>query len=113
MTLNDEQFQACWNELKHSSSGTPTINPFLEEKMKTEMTILGPRRRFWKRTLVAAFSVLGVCILSGVIANNIVVATPVEQEDGSQLEETETLLHYLMRHVHAHAREAHQHFMGF
>lgn len=111
--MNDEQFQACWNELKQSSSGTPTINPYLEEKMKTELTTRGPRRRFWRRTLVTTCAVLAVCVLSGTIANNIVVATPVEQVDGTQQEESETLLQYIIRHVHAHARQAHRHFMGF
>jgi hypothetical protein len=111
--LNDEQFQACWNELKQSSSGAPTINPYLEEKMMTELTTLGPRRRFWKKTLVVACGVLGVCLLSGVIADNIVVATPVEQVDGTQREEPETLLHYMLRHVHEHARQVHRHLFGF
>ncbi|MBL8892444.1 MAG: hypothetical protein JNL67_20885 [Planctomycetaceae bacterium] len=111
--MNDEQFQACWNELKQSSSGTPTINPFLEEEMKTELTTLGPRRRFWRRMLVTTACLLAVGVLSGVIANNIVVATPVEQVDGTHKEESETLLQFIIRHAHAHARQAHRHFMGF
>jgi hypothetical protein len=110
--MNDEQLQACWNELKHSSGEAPSLNPQLERTMMKELTTYGPRRRFWKRTLTTAVCLVGLCILGGVIADNIVMATPIEQADGSQEVRSESLLNYLMRHVHDHAHQLHKHFHG-
>ncbi len=110
--MNDEQFQAFCNELKSNSPSPPNFDPQLESKMIREMTTLGPRRRFWKKTLVAAGFLVALMTLGGVIADNIVLATVVEQPDGTSQEESESLLNYWMRHVHDHARQIHRHLHG-
>lgn len=109
--MNNDPLQTCWDELKRSSSVAPH-NPQLEQKMIRELTTLGPRRRLWKKALTVACCVLGVCILGGVIADNIILANPVEQTDGTQQERSESLLHYFLRHVHEHAGQIHRHFHG-
>jgi hypothetical protein len=108
--MNDEQLQVCWNEIKHSPVPSPSYNPQLEMKMIKEMTTHGPRRRFRKRILTVSCCLLGLCVLGGIIADNIVMATPFEQTDGTTIEQAESLLDYLMRHVHEHARQIHRHF---
>ncbi len=66
--MNDDQFQAFCNELKTNSPSPPNFDPQLESKMIREMTTLGPRRRFWKRTFLAAAFLVALMTLGGVIA---------------------------------------------
>jgi hypothetical protein len=110
--MNNEQLQTCWDELKHSACETPNANLQLEKNLMMELTTLGPRRRFRKRALTVVFCLFGICILGGVIADNISVASSIEQTDGLQEERSESLLNYVLRHVHAHAGQIHRHFHG-
>jgi hypothetical protein len=112
--MNNDQLQACWNELKLSASAESEAdpNPRIEKMMRREMTVLGPRRRFWKKTAVVASCLLGLCIIGGLVADNIVMATTVRQPDGSQQEESVSLLDLLKHHIHAHAKQIHKHFHG-
>mgnify|MGYP007112179173 CR=1 FL=1 len=80
--------------------------------MIKELTTVGPRRRFWKMAMTVTCCLAIVCVLGGVIADNIVLATTIEQADGSVEEESESLLNYVMRHVHDHARHFHRHLHG-
>ncbi|MFO0939275.1 MAG: hypothetical protein U0930_00765 [Pirellulales bacterium] len=76
-----------------------------------EMQSIGTKRSRWKRVLVAGVFVLGLCVVGGIIADNIVVASENVSGDTGEIQ-TESLLDYAIRHVHAHLQEFHSHFHG-
>ena len=59
--------------------------------------------------MLIACCLLCVGVLGGVIAENIVMATTIESGDVNTETQSESLLDYLIRYVHAHAHQLHRH----
>lgn len=110
--MNHDPLEPCWNELKRNLKTSSSFDHQLESKIVTEFESMGPRRRFWRKTLLVLCCLLGTGIVAGVIADNIVLATPTDGAAGPSESNPESLLDYLFRHMHAHMREFHRHVHG-